>query len=106
MTDALRLSTAACVKLPRGRFLDFSVFQYKVLVLGSISKLSDARQHINLESWLGGYGLVGELVVLGCVHQHHPPPTFPCITVDGWVGGWMGWCAGFCVCDINISISV
>ena len=42
------------------------------LVLGSLSLLSHARQRTNLESWLGGHGLVGEWVVTGCV-QHHPP---------------------------------
>ena len=38
------------------------------LVLGSLSLLDDACQRRNLESWLGGYGLlVGEWVVTGCV---------------------------------------
>ena len=54
-----------------------SVFQGKSINIGSLSLLSDARQRRNLESWLGGNGLVGEWVVSGCV-QHHPPTTFPC----------------------------
>ena len=52
------------------------LFCVPALVLGSLSLLSDACQRRNFESWLGGYGLVGEWVVTGRV-QHHPP-TRPC----------------------------
>ena len=48
-----------------------SVFQGKSINIGSLSLLSDARQRRNLESWLGGNGLVGEWVVSGCVQHTH-----------------------------------
>ena len=67
--------TPNCVKLLRWRF--FHSFCVPALVLGLLP-LSDARQRINLELWLGLYGLVGEWVVTGCVQRHPPPPTFPC----------------------------
>ena len=41
------------------------LFCVPALVLGSLSLLSDACQRRNFESWLGGYGLVGEWVVTG-----------------------------------------
>ena len=74
MTDVLKLShsyldqaTALAVLLPV--FFMCS----SIIILGSLSLLSDTCQRRNLESWLGGHGLVGEWFV-GCV---------------GWCVGWL-----------------
>ena len=66
--------TPNCVKLLCWWLFHF--FWVPALVLRSLSLLSDARQRRNLESWLGGFGLVGERVVTVWVQQHHLP-TFP-----------------------------
>ena len=62
---------AGCVALP--------------LFLGSLSRLSDARQRANLAWWAGRCRpvdvdwWVSELLVASLYHHHHhPPPPFPC----------------------------
>ena len=53
------------------------MFCVAAFVLTILSPLRDARPRGNLESWLGGYGLVREWVVAECVQQTQLLTTFP-----------------------------